>query len=114
MADRDWRDAEAKRTFCRCCGTGQNVQLAHVAGRRFDRPKRPGVRLLWVNPDDVIPLCGPFANDCHGRFDRHEMDLGYGALTGAETEAALTHLSAEELRMRVLPGLYDSRKVRKA
>lgn len=35
----------------------------------------PGV--LWVNPDDIIPLCGPATstNTCHGRQHRGELDL---------------------------------------
>jgi hypothetical protein len=75
---RDWTDARAKvaqEAACRNCGTSQNLEAAHVAGRRYDQPKREGGKTLWVNPLDIIPLCGPFPAGCHGAEHRHDLDI---------------------------------------
>jgi len=107
---RDWSDAEAKRTFCRVCGIA-NPELAHVIGRARDKPKRPHMKTLWVNPDAVVPLCGPFPEGCHGAYDRHELDL-LPYLTRQEQARAVLDAGGLELaRRRLAPSLYREKRV---
>jgi hypothetical protein len=90
--ERDWSAALAKVQHegkCRVCGRerrrGAKLEAAHVLGRKYDQPEVQlcGDELgapyatgkLWVNPYDVVPLCSAFDGDCHGRYDRHEIDL---------------------------------------
>src|SRR3954449_8836523 len=97
MPRRDWRDANAKRGPCRYCGRRDQIELAHIAGRRFDRPTKPGAKTLRVNPDSVIPLCGPFGDSaaCHTRFDHGEIDL-WDCVTVEEIEQAIEELGTFE------------------
>lgn len=77
---RDWGLALQKveeEGQCRVCGTTEGLQAAHVTGRRHD-PEVTGPRggkVIVVLAESIVPLCGPFANDCHGQYDRHELDL---------------------------------------
>lgn len=107
---RDWTAANAKRGPCRYCGrTGSRIELAHIAGRRYDRPARPGAKTLRVDPDSVIPLCGPFTDSrsCHARFDHHEIDL-IGGVTPAEFLRCVEDLGSEEAALiRLVPSRYD-------
>lgn len=73
---RDWRDAMEKiwsEPGCRACGSVQNIEAAHTIGREHD-PRVEGGG-YYVQPDSVIPLCGSLGNDCHGRYDRHELNI---------------------------------------
>lgn len=63
---RDWSQAEEKRGCRRVCGH-HSTDLAHTIGRAYDS--------AVVNPDAVVPLCNAFGNDCHGKYDRRELDL---------------------------------------
>lgn len=77
---RVWKEAVVKRDEegrCRVCGSNQNVQIAHTIGRENDIEidRANGRRVLWVDPNDTVPLCGPFANDCHGKYDGRRLDL---------------------------------------
>lgn len=69
----DWRNAEIKRGPCRRCGR-QDAQLAHTVGKKYQDVKVSSL-VRWVNPNSVIPLCGPFGWDCHGRYDRRETGI---------------------------------------
>ena len=113
MKRRDWTSANRKRTACRNCGREDNVTLAHVAGREFDRPKtwngQPS-KTLFVDPDSVIPLCGPVSDptSCHARFDHHRLDL-LGKLTPEEEARAVLDLQGlENARIRLCPSEYRS------
>lgn len=75
---RDWQDALAKvaaEGVCRVCGSTLRVEAAHVIGRARDRRRPDGI--VRVDPDSVVPLCGPATSSgtCHGRYDAHELDL---------------------------------------
>lgn len=74
---RNWQDARRKveqERRCRVCGADPflggrgRLEAAHVIGRENDE-EVGGVR--WVNPLDVVPLCG----DCHRAYDARELDL---------------------------------------
>lgn len=72
---RNWQDARRKvetERRCRVCGAdpfhGGRLEAAHVIGRENDE-EVGGV--LWVNPLDVVPLCG----GCHRAYDARELDL---------------------------------------
>lgn len=106
MPARNWEDAEEKRFYCLVCGTPERVELAHVSGRKFDRPKKQGQKTLWVNPDDVVPLCGPFPEGCHGNYDHYRLDL-LPYLTVAEQVRAVECLGGiEAARRRLCPSEY--------
>ena len=64
-----------KELCCIVCGTPDNVELGHVTGRAHDRPRTPGSKTVYVEPESVVPICGPFPEGCHGAYDRHELDI---------------------------------------
>lgn len=69
---RDWRDAVAKirdEAACRVCGAAEDLEAAHVTGRRHDAQKLDGT--LYVHPDSVLPLC----REHHLLYDTHRLDL---------------------------------------
>jgi hypothetical protein len=70
---RDWTAAREKvdeASCCRVCGVPSNLQAAHIDGRKYDKP-RGTTKILFVDPDRIVPLCG----DCHREYDAHELDL---------------------------------------
>jgi hypothetical protein len=72
---RDWSDVDIDaHTPCLVCGIEGRTERAHVAGRRYDE-KRGKIR--YVNPLDIVPLCGPTGDhhSCHHRFDAGDLDL---------------------------------------
>lgn len=77
--ERDWRDARAKvdaERVCRVCGASEHdpsgpVEAAHVIGRIHDRPREERESMLYVEPDDVVPLC----RTCHRAYDLGGLDL---------------------------------------
>ncbi len=77
---RDWSLANEKRAAqrsfgCRVCGrTDRPLELAHVVDRAND-PRIRDRKLIVVDPDLVVLLCGPTPVGCHGQYDRHELDL---------------------------------------
>lgn len=85
---RDWSDAHAKVELegrCRVCGTDRlRREAAHVIGRRYDS-ERGGV--VYVEPDDVVPLCAP----CHGLYDARKLDV-LPFLSYAEQARAALHV----------------------
>lgn len=105
---RDWRDITIEAADpCRVCGAEGQTERAHVSGRRFDEPK-PGRKTPWVNPLDVVPLCGPATDSasCHFRFDAGILDL-MPYLTAAEQVKCVENFgSIEQARMRLCPTAY--------
>jgi hypothetical protein len=85
--DRDWTDARAKveeEGSCRICkreATPKHpLEAAHILGREHDEPKvskRTGeiLKELYVHPDRIVPLCGPFPAGCHGDVDHNRVNL---------------------------------------
>lgn len=100
---RDWRDAEAKKRAegaCRYCGSKDWLESAHVIGREYDRPRKVvemfGDELgapylvdgpLYVDPDDVVPLCKMH----HELYDARRLDL-LSVLTLPEQARAVLHV----------------------
>jgi hypothetical protein len=94
---RDWTQARQKvedEGRCRACargrhelaGHGLRLEAAHLAGRTYDEEV--------VNPDDVLPLCGPATqfDTCHARLDqRNGLDL-LPFLTREEQARMVLHL----------------------
>lgn len=80
---KDWQEVNKKLEWefgcCRYCGTNQDVQRAHTASSRkqdvVHRKSDGTVAYIEVLADAIVPLCGGFANDCHGKYDRYELDL---------------------------------------
>lgn len=72
----------AREIGCRVCGK-QPFEWAHTLGRTYDRRSRG-----LVNPNLIIPLCGPFPLGCHGDYDAHQLDIS-AVLTLPELEAAI-------------------------
>lgn len=109
MSDRIWTDAIQKiqdEAACRNCGrTDKKLDCAHVSGRSFDRPK-PGKKTKWVDPDDVIPLCGPFGDkdSCHTKYDHHQLSI-ISSLSPPEQLKAVQNFGTIELARRRLDAL---------
>lgn len=64
--------------------------------------------MLWVNPHDTVPLCGPAtdAGTCHNAYDSHKLDL-LPYLTLQEQLAAVKAAGGLELaRTRLAPLAY--------
>ena len=104
---RDWSDVDIDETTpCLVCGIEGRTTRAHVSGRRFDRPK-PGRKTLWVNPLDVVPLCGPVGDSqaCHTRFDAGEIYL-LDVLDEPRRLRCAELMGFENARMRLAPSDY--------
>ena len=74
MADREWGEAIAKcrdEGACRVCGLQTNLDAAHLAPRKHDKPKRLGVKTRKVDPNNIIPMC---SRD-HYLFDAGRLDV---------------------------------------
>jgi hypothetical protein len=109
---RDWRSVRTEASDpCRVCGREGQTERAHISGRRYDRP-RPGTKTLWVNPLDIVPLCGPAADSgsCHGRFDSGDLDLMPYLTTAEQMRAVECFGNIEQARMRLAPLAYRGAK----
>jgi hypothetical protein len=94
--DRDWTDARAKveeEGCCRICKrTDRKLEAAHILGREHDEPKvskRNGETLkeLYVHPDRIVPLCGPFPEGCHGDVDHNRVNLVHHLTIAEQVQA---------------------------
>jgi hypothetical protein len=75
----------------------------YCAGKGAETPD-----VLWVDPDDIVPLCGPNADPttCHGKDHRNQLDL-LALLTLPEQLRVVAHLgSIENARVRLAPTQY--------
>lgn len=105
MKQRVWTEgANAKRAEgCRVCGYHE-VELAHVTGRTHDKPRTPGAKTVYVEPESVVPLC----KEHHVAYDSHRLDL-LSYLHPAEQVRAVEDLgSIESARRRLCPGAYSA------
>lgn len=108
---RDWKDARAKvdaEGVCRICGESANLEAAHVMGRKHDEPKTPGSKTLYVKPERVVPLCGPFPAGCHGDVDHHRVDLLPYLTKEEQVQAVQDAGSIETARVRLAPSAYKT------
>lgn len=97
VADWDIANREKRTDACRVCGrTDRKIELAHTCGIEHDTRDavvevRDGkkVRVQRINPDRVIPLCGPSTDpaSCHGKQHASRLDIR-GFLTDREWEQA--------------------------
>ena len=131
--DRDWIDAREKVDAagrCRACGLdvaalaamGRSLEAAHTIGRSRDHKlvwrasdgRKMFVRAefeadrilrLWVDPDDIVELCGPATSTdtCHGAYDGHRLDL-LALLTLEEQLAAVRAAGSIASAIRRLTG----------
>ena len=106
---RDWAAIETdSQTPCRICGIIGRTERAHVAGRKYDRPKSAGSKTRRVDPESIVPLCGPSGDrhSCHHQFDAGEIDL-LPHLTLAEQIRAVEDLGGiESARIKLAPSDY--------
>lgn len=106
---RDWSAAIAKvesEVCCRVCGSTSHVEAAHIMGRKHDEPVHPGSRVRYVDPNRIVPLCGPFPDGCHGDFDHKRLDLLKHLRPEEQTQAVADAGSIESARRRLLPSAY--------
>jgi len=101
--NRDWDDAIRKvreEGECRVCGVQRQLEAAHLAPRKHDKPKRFGSKTLWVNPANIVCLCA----HCHrDLFDLGRLDL-LEYLTVEEQLHVVEALGGiENARMRLAP-----------
>ena len=105
---RDWSDVQIDRDDpCRICDQRGRTERAHVSGRRHDQ-KKPGSKVLYVHPLDVVGLCGPATDyrSCHYGVDHGTLDL-LEYLTPAEQTRAVEVMGGIEVaRMRLAPSDY--------
>lgn len=98
---RDWTQARRKvdlEVCCRVCGSVQRVEACHVVGRKHDKDG-------FVNPDSIVPLCGPAttSSTCHGRYDSGWLDLA-PFLTAEEGAQAVLDAGSLWLAVRRVSG----------
>lgn len=63
-------------------------------------------RFYRVDPDRVIPLCGPFPAGCHGAEHRHELDTLPLLSLEEQLQAVADAGGIENARIRTCPSLY--------
>lgn len=109
---RDWSRARQKVELegrCRNCGSGANLEAAHVIGRVHD--KKPPLRYadslgrsstLLVEYDRVIPLC----RDCHVAEHRGELDTLPLLRLDEQLQAVADAGGIEQARVRLCPSAY--------
>lgn len=74
---------------CRLCPEVYGLQAAHVVARKYDEAVEleDGTFAIFVDPDDVIPLCVA----CHHAYDMRRVSI-LEVLTVREQAAAVAHL----------------------
>lgn len=93
---RDWSDAAKKclaEPGCRVCGSSR-FEMAHISGRAYDATGG------YVEPNDIVPLCGPFPTGCHGLYDGKKLDL-VPYLSRDEVERCIELLGAGQAAIRL-------------
>lgn len=83
---------------CRCCGARDNVQAAHIIGRSYDEEfeLEDGTRWLFVDPEEIVPLCVT----CHADYDQRRLNI-LPVLTLVEQAAAVRLIGMERALHRV-------------
>lgn len=89
------RDREAR---CRCCSSRDWLEAAHTIARSYDEvvDLEDGSSILFVDPDDTVPLC----RECHRLYDARELCL-LPVLTLDEQAAAVRHVGIERALHRL-------------
>lgn len=92
IIDRFWDGALEKvrrEGRCRLCPEVYELQAAHTVARKYDEAAEleDGTFAIFVDPDDVIPLCAA----CHHAYDMRRVSI-LEVLTLREQAAAVAHL----------------------
>jgi len=106
---RDWTAARLKvesEARCRACGSTSHIEAAHIMGRKHDEATIPGSRVLYVDPNRIVPLCGPFPDGCHGEYDHKRLDLLSRLSVEEQTQAVADAGGIEQARRRLAPSAY--------
>lgn len=112
---REWTFARRKveeEGACRICGDTRDLHAAHILGREHDKKRLNGDRefgpLWFVEPVRVVPLGGEFGCGCHGRYDRHEVDLLPVLTLDEQLQAVKDAGGLEHARLRTAPTAYET------
>lgn len=87
-----------KEQACLVCGRF-GVELAHVTGRAHDRPRTPGSKTVYVEPESVVPLCPTH----HREYDSHQREILCYLETPEQVRAVEDLGSIESARRRLSP-----------
>lgn len=82
------------------------MELAHVTGRAYDRPRTPGSKTVYVEPESVVPLC----KEHHMEYDAHQREILCYLETPEQVRAVEDLGSIESARRRLAPNLYQEEK----
>jgi hypothetical protein len=108
---RDWTDGRAKveeEGCCRICKRSDRpLEAAHVLGREHDEPKTGAdgwpLKELYVDPDRIVPACGPFPAGCHGDVDMRRINLLQHLSLPEQIKAVEDAGGIEAARIRLAP-----------
>jgi hypothetical protein len=112
---RDWTDARAKVEHEHCCrickkseASGRPLEAAHVLGREHDQPKVSRttgeiLKELYVDPNRIIPACGPFPAGCHGDVDHRRINILQFLTLDEQIQAVKDAGGIEAARIRLEP-----------
>lgn len=113
---RNWTDARRKveeEGCCRICKRSDRpLEAAHILGREHDEPKIrvdsngeifTSSRVLYVHPDRIVPLCGPFPSGCHGDIDMRRINVLPYLTLEEQLQAVKDAGSIEAARIRLEP-----------
>jgi hypothetical protein len=104
---RDWTAARAKvdaEGRCRLCGCRDRRKL-EAAQPKVTAAGRV-LKVLYVDPDRVVPACGPFPAGCHGDVEFHRIDLLPHLTTAEQVRAVADAGSIETARVKLAPSAY--------
>lgn len=90
--ERYWDGAREKvrrEGRCRLCPEVYALEAAHTLARKYDEATEleDGTWAIFVDPDDVVPLCP----SCHHAYDHRRVSL-LEVLTYREQAAAVAHV----------------------
>lgn len=88
----DYLEQTNRHAYCWVCGISTCLEYAHISGRIHDDAS--------IHPLDIAVMCNAFANDCHGSYDRHDLDL-VPFLTQAHIDRAKQLLGAGKAAIRL-------------
>lgn len=91
-SERYWSDARVKverEGRCRLCPEVYGLQAAHTIARAHDErvELEDGSCVIYVDPDDIVPLCA----QCHSDYDSRRVSI-LEVLSEDEQAAAVSHV----------------------
>lgn len=83
---------------CRLCPEVYDLEAAHTIARKYDEAAEleDGTWAVFVDPNDVIPLC----KQCHHDYDHRKVSV-LEVLTYAEQAAAVSHVGIVRAMQRL-------------